>query len=188
MLALIADIEENYRAVSSSSSSSSPSARPTATDTDIESVCTGLSRRLLKYVLAEDRLSLMLQANRSLASKLSQLRFIPALRPLSVQPGGFVQYQEMLCCWSECCIGGQVGSLAFTVLPELEEVGLYLLIRIFGQNIHIRHDASLQELCPPQFHCSSLSITSAPSTEVVLRHLRNLTQSQLLDRWNTPRQ
>ena len=120
MLMLIADIEDNYRSVSSSSLSSS---RLTEGDSsEIDSVCIGLSRRLLKYVLAEDRLSSMLQGNKSLAVKLGQRRFIPALRPLSVQSGGFVQYQESLCCWSECCSGGQVGALAFTVLPELEEV------------------------------------------------------------------
>ena len=121
MLMLIADIEDNYRSVSASLLSQSSSS--SQGDSDIDSVCIGLSRRLLKYMLAEDRLSSMLQRNKNLAAKLGQCKFIPALRPLSVQSGGFVQYQEALCCWSECCMGGQVGCLAFTVLPELEEVG-----------------------------------------------------------------
>ena len=101
-----------------------------------------MSRRLIRYLLREDRLSMLLQGNRTLAGRLGQRKFVPCRRPLSVQPGGFVEYEdETLCSWGQTAVGTG-GPLCFTVLPVLEE-----------------------DLCPPVFHCSSLGITNSPSTE-----------------------
>jgi hypothetical protein len=119
-------------------------------------------RGLLRYVKANDRISLLLQ-NKTVAAAIGKIRFVPMRIPVSTEPGGYVTYRDDVGRF-DMLLARTHGMLAFTVLPIIDE-----------------------DIVPPQYFYSSLGITNSPPAEVVLRHVRNLTsQGESLDRWNAP--
>jgi hypothetical protein len=119
-------------------------------------------RALLRYVKASDRLSVLLQ-KREFAQSIGKIRFVPTRVPTATEAGGYVSYRDDVGRF-DGLLARTHGALAFTVLPIIDE-----------------------DIMPPQFFHSLVGITTNPSSEVVLRHVRNLTShGESLDRWNAP--
>eukprot|EP01038_Epipyxis_sp_PR26KG_P006758 gene6758-9260_t len=129
-------------------------------DDDMKHAVADRGRRLLRYVLSDDRISSLLQ-NSSFSKKVGKVKFIPMKFPKNVEPGGHVVLEDDIGSFDQL-LSKTRGTLAFSVMPILED-----------------------DLTPPQFLFSSLGITTHPSLEIVLRHLRNLiNKGDSLDRWN----
>ena len=127
---------------------------------DVLEECRERGRRLLRYLKQSESCSAVYKAR--LCSELRIISFIPVMRPISVTPGGNITYQSSLCSFDEV-LATSAAPLGFSVMPVLDE-----------------------DIAPPLIFFSSLAVTTSPTIEVVLRHLRNLTLDcgDLLDRWN----
>jgi hypothetical protein len=117
-------------------------------------------RRLLRYAREDVRSTAIFDMD--LARKISKLPFVPVQVPVSVEPGGHVHYEPSVSSFSEVA-AKSCGPLVFTVMPLLDE-----------------------DIAPPQIYFSSLGILTGPALEVVLKHLRMITSTEVLDRWNHP--
>lgn len=115
----------------------------------------GRGKRLLEYVKSDDHTSSFLDTE--LARKIANLSFVPVSRPIGVELGGFVKYEQVVVRMSDT-VSYQQGALAFSVLPILEE-----------------------QLAPPQFFFSTLGICTAPPTDMVMKHYLNLIQVNKMD-------
>ena len=116
-------------------------------------------RKLLRYMKENDRSS-SIPFDNDLAKKLSKILFVPISMPKSIAPGGYIEYAVKLGRFNEV-LAKSSGALGFSVMPILEE-----------------------DICPPLYFFSSLGITSNPSTELVIQHIKNLSSGESLDRWN----
>ena len=125
--------------------------------------CRDRGRRLLKYLRQSESCTDLFKAR--LCMSLKDVSFIPVMRPISTELGGYVLYEPALCSFNEV-LAHSAGALGYSVMPLLEE-----------------------DLAPPLIFFSSLSITTLPPLEVVLRHVNNLTinSGDSLDRWNQPK-
>ena len=124
--------------------------------------CRDRGRRLLKYLRQTESCTDLFKAR--LCTSLKDISFVPVMRPLSSELGGYVLYEPALCSFDEV-LAHSAGALGYSVMPLLEE-----------------------DLAPPLIFFSFLSITTLPSIDVVLRHMNNLTVNcgDSLDRWNQP--
>ncbi len=116
-------------------------------------------RKLLRYMKENDR-SASIPFDNDLAKKLSKLIFVPMSMPKSIAPGGYIEYSVKLGRFNEL-LAKSCGALGFTVMPILDE-----------------------DIAPPLYFFSALGITSTPSMELVLQHIKNLSSGESLDRWN----
>lgn len=131
-------------------------------DADLQREAAERGRGILRYVKTDDRISTLLQ-NKTFATSVGKIRFVPMRLPVSTEPGGYVTYREEVGRFDQL-LSRNHGALAFTVMPIIDE-----------------------DITPPQYYSSALGITGSPSAEVVLRHVRNLTShGESLDRWNAP--
>ena len=131
---------------------------PAASLKEFQSLCHS-SRRFIRYLREESRCYDLF--NRPFCAKLSAIRFVPASVPVSVEGGAAVMYETRICSFSQLA-AKQCGSLVFSVMPLLDD-----------------------DLAFPVNLYSWLHVTTDPPVQLVLRHLKQLTeQSESLDRWN----
>lgn len=160
-LGMLEDLEEEYLLkVAKDIEVSATGAGVSPGVSDVLEECRERGRRLLRYLKQSESCSAVYKAR--LCSKLRIISFIPVMRPISVTPGGNIIYQSSLCSFDEV-LATSAAPLGFSVMPVLDE-----------------------DIAPPLIFFSSLAVTTSPTIEVVLRHLRNLTLDcgDLLDRWN----
>jgi len=118
-------------------------------------------RKILRYLKQNDRFSTLLQ-NINFAKSLGKIRFVPMQFPENISTGGYITYRKDIGRFDQL-LSIQHGSLAFTVMPILDE-----------------------DISPPQYYFSFLGITNSPKIEIILKHIRNLTTiGESLDRWNS---
>ena len=117
-------------------------------------------KRLLRYLKQSENCSDLFKLR--MCQKLSIISFIPARKPVSIELGGHIVFENSLTTFREL-LATSAGPLGFSVMPVLDE-----------------------DLAPPLIFFSYLGVTTSPAIEVVLRHLRNLTvnSGDSLDRWN----
>lgn len=105
------------------------------------------------------------------------IRFVPVKIPVSLNDNGNVNYSDDIGRFDEL-LSKQSGALGFTVMPILDEditphqIYFSALGRVYKSYF--------------EYYIINLGITSIPSLDIVLRHIRNLTiKSASLDRWNS---
>eukprot|EP00981_Chlorochromonas_danica_P007847 scaffold1884_cov343-Ochromonas_danica.AAC.64 len=125
--------------------------------------CLQRGRLILRYLLIDggDRFTDLVNNDPTLLRRLSTLRFVPMNRPIQVEEGGFVHFEEDLGSYSQF-VAKANGAAACLVSPVLED-----------------------DLTPPSIHSSRLQIITHPSQDVILRQLDLLISCKTLDRWNS---
>lgn len=124
------------------------------------------AQKFLRYILDHEHVHIFVDP--SFISQLKKITFVPVLKPENGCEHGFVNYSPALVRFDQC-ISSQRAALGFTVLPILAE-----------------------EISPPQMYFSMFGILTVPKPDIVLKHLKNLsnnpsfTSEVALDRWNHP--
>ena len=118
-------------------------------------------RVLLQYVISKD---LAAGIDIPTARSLGQKRFVPVMMPVKVAAGGHVEYTADVTSFNRTMVRDS-GVLGFTIMPVLTA-----------------------DISMPLIISSSLGVTTSPTLEIVLQHLKNLisVEGDSLDLWNFP--